>query len=671
MNLTKSKTAKFVAGIVGLAMAVTFLSPTGAGAQTTTDLQAQIAALLAQIAQLQGLVGQGSGVTGTAPMAPLTVGSSGAEVTKLQNFLISKGFGIAAGATGYFGAQTKAALAAFQSANGVSPAVGYYGPITAAKVASMMTPVVVTPTPGTPPTPTPGGPLQGGAGSVESYKLISGLTSEKVGEDEEDVDVAGIEVEVDDGSDIQITAVKLVFDEGTAGSDFEEYASEVSIWLDGKEIARADGEDFNDDNEWTKTVTTSGSNIIKAGEIGDLVVAVSGVSNLDSGDAADTWTVDFRQVRYVDATGASTSEDPGTATRTFSFETFATATNAELKIKKDNDDVNDAHVINVHATADTDNVSLLSFTLEAEGDSDLFIDKLSASTTATGATNVSDLVKNFSLWIDGVEYGTASSSNPYVVFEDMNFTLEAGDKVEAVIKGDFNSVADDLDEGDTILLTTGFAYGTHYWDVEDESNQDLVAADVTGTASAEAHAVYDKGINVDFVSANQVNDNASGGYSGADDTGVYTIVFDVTAFDADIYIDGDPVATSTSATLSLTNAVDGESGILWATTTASTATTLFDVANASGGHLGLNQLTCADPESDDVNTSGAKTFVIRQDDTRRCTLSINFGPVVADVNAGLRLRGISWDTENGDVHDTVYRFDMGAYETNTIQLINS
>lgn len=56
----------------------------------------------------------------------LTVGSSGADVTALQNFLNKNGFN-AGIATGYFGAVTKAAVLAFQQAKGISPANGYVG----------------------------------------------------------------------------------------------------------------------------------------------------------------------------------------------------------------------------------------------------------------------------------------------------------------------------------------------------------------------------------------------------------------------------------------------------------------------------------------------------------------------------------------------------------------
>ena len=76
----------------------------------------------------------------------LTLGSTGADVTALQNWLISKGHTIAAGATGYFGAQTRAALAAWQAANGITPAAGYFGPITRAKVTPSGN-VIITPKP--------------------------------------------------------------------------------------------------------------------------------------------------------------------------------------------------------------------------------------------------------------------------------------------------------------------------------------------------------------------------------------------------------------------------------------------------------------------------------------------------------------------------------------------
>ncbi|MEI7720249.1 MAG: peptidoglycan-binding domain-containing protein [bacterium] len=59
----------------------------------------------------------------------LQVGSTGADVSALQKFLLTAGFSIPAGTTGTFGAQTRAAVMAFQKAHSLSQ-VGVVGPQT-------------------------------------------------------------------------------------------------------------------------------------------------------------------------------------------------------------------------------------------------------------------------------------------------------------------------------------------------------------------------------------------------------------------------------------------------------------------------------------------------------------------------------------------------------------
>ena len=129
--------------VVGLAVMVMFtaVSAPKAGAQTISDLLALIAQLQAQLAALQG---QGGTTSGYQFTRNLTLGSTGADVKELQKFLNAKGFVVSASGAGsvglestYFGGLTKAALAKFQAANAISPAVGYFGPITRAKVNSM------------------------------------------------------------------------------------------------------------------------------------------------------------------------------------------------------------------------------------------------------------------------------------------------------------------------------------------------------------------------------------------------------------------------------------------------------------------------------------------------------------------------------------------------------
>ncbi|MBI5732821.1 peptidoglycan-binding protein [Candidatus Jorgensenbacteria bacterium] len=123
-------------------------------AQSSADLQSQIAALLAQIQALQSQLNTAKGGSSSSYSftRDLTVGSKGDDVNALQQVLIDGGYLKVAAPTGFFGPMTKAALAAWQSAAGVSPAAGYFGPKSRAAFAAAA-PSYPTPTPGY---PTPG-----------------------------------------------------------------------------------------------------------------------------------------------------------------------------------------------------------------------------------------------------------------------------------------------------------------------------------------------------------------------------------------------------------------------------------------------------------------------------------------------------------------------------------
>lgn len=66
----------------------------------------------------------------------LTIGSGGTDVVQMQNWLENKGFlvmppGIS---KGYFGSLTRTALIRYQISQGINPAVGYFGPLTRARI---------------------------------------------------------------------------------------------------------------------------------------------------------------------------------------------------------------------------------------------------------------------------------------------------------------------------------------------------------------------------------------------------------------------------------------------------------------------------------------------------------------------------------------------------------
>lgn len=84
----------------------------------------------------------------------LTLGSSGASVSALQQFLIKGGFLKISSATGYFGPVTRTALSAWQASVNISPSTGYFGPVSRSKIntAGPQIPTSVTPAQSTAPT---------------------------------------------------------------------------------------------------------------------------------------------------------------------------------------------------------------------------------------------------------------------------------------------------------------------------------------------------------------------------------------------------------------------------------------------------------------------------------------------------------------------------------------
>ncbi|OGZ06091.1 MAG: hypothetical protein A2845_01600 [Candidatus Lloydbacteria bacterium RIFCSPHIGHO2_01_FULL_49_22] len=64
----------------------------------------------------------------------LTVGARGSDVSALQQFLIAGGFLNIATPTGYFGALTRTALGKWQASMDIAPSVGFFGPISRAKL---------------------------------------------------------------------------------------------------------------------------------------------------------------------------------------------------------------------------------------------------------------------------------------------------------------------------------------------------------------------------------------------------------------------------------------------------------------------------------------------------------------------------------------------------------
>lgn len=503
------------------------------------------------------------------------------------------------------------------------------------------------------------GNVSGGAGDI-TVTALSTYGDEEVGEGDDDVSVAAFEIEADDNSDVEVTSIKVELAQQT-GADSEElsdYATEVSVWMGSTEVGRADVDEFNENNDdFTKSISLDGA-VIEAGESEEFTLAISALSNLDSGDIdTDDWQIGVSNVRFVDGEGVTTTDaltldiDDDTVDDTveeeFDFASFATASNVELKValNEDEDEINDAHVIDIDDTDDTDEVEVLAFTVEADGDSDLNIQEIPATFTTTGETDEAVLISNAQLWYNGESI--ASDTIPTggaVVFEDLDVDVDAGEMAEFVITADIQDTTGAADNGDTVSasLTT-----TNADDIEadDESGEEIADGDASGSATGSAHAVYDAGIMVEFVSASTER-SFTADATGEDDQGTFMVTFSVTAFDGDMRIDNSSEVADANAA--------GQGVEFSEVDTAGTPVLSSDIL-----------------ESDTTDTEDtANTFEVDENTTREFTLSVIYAAdsTPTDGSVYVKIDSINWGTATDDTNANYYEFDLGDFKTDYLFL---
>jgi hypothetical protein len=333
-----SKFTKVVSTLLVVAAVVTFVAP--AKAQTADELKAQVAQLQAALAALTAQLGG----TATTPATSaytftknLTVGSKGAEVSALQDFLASKGF-LTATARGYFGLLTKAALAKYQASVGITPASGYFGAITRAQINQSS--VVVVPTPSTTPTAstspsaTPTSTtLNGGEGimTVEAY----GSPAQGIKTYESDVQkgVFGIKVKAQN-SDLRVERVKVQI--GSAVTSYTKQIKALTL-LDGSTVlAKMDLSSSNVVKEGSNYFVyfTGLNTVVPMNSSKVYTVAVDIYSTVESAyQGTVTLTLPANGVRAKDAVGLDIQGPDTAIPHTFSINNNQSE-NASLTVSK-------------------------------------------------------------------------------------------------------------------------------------------------------------------------------------------------------------------------------------------------------------------------------------------------------------------------------------------------
>lgn len=537
--MNRKTIARFAGFSAGAAMVLGFAAPVGA--QTVAELQAQIAALMAQ---LQGLSG-GSTASSAAITSDLTVGSSGADVVTLQTALVSQGYLVmpAGVPMGYFGALTKDAVAKWQAAHGV-PATGYFGPMSRAAFGGSTTGGSTT---GGTTTGGSTGSLQGGEGSLDVVGNLSNIEDE-VDEGDEEVNVLGIELEAED-SDIMLERVDVDITVGANGSSqLNNYITEVHLMLDGDEIASLDVDEGDEDSDDVFSFRFTGLNgVIEEDETGELYVAVSAVNNVDSGDTDVDLSVDVPAdgIRAVDASGLS---DTYATAGDITAETFSIAepTAGDLDLSEGDDNPDTAEVVFIDEDEDTDDVLVLAFDLEADNQ-DVVIDAIPVGFVSTG-DDVDGAANRVILEMDGdvidtISIPSTATTTYLAIFDDLDIELGDGETAEFKVFVDLNDA--DLTtfaSGTTMTATTTASHGD--WDVEDDQGDSVTPSGGTVTGGTQTYRTGGVSVASDSTSATAFpQDTADNSYA------TYTITFEVSATDEDAYIYNGAASTTISATV--------------------------------------------------------------------------------------------------------------------------
>ena len=568
MTIAKDFASKFAVAFVAAAMILTAIAP-AVQAAAADDLQTTINDLLAQVADLQAQLGDDDADTTSASCesiaAPLTVGSMGASVTALQNRLIADGNAIAAGATGYFGAQTKAALAGWQAANNVSPAVGYYGPLTSAAMSASCTPADDSTDDSDDSTDDSADADLQGEASLDNFE-INDADDTDVSEGDEEVEIAQVVVEFADG-DAEVSRLDLAFTDGSGlDSDAWDTFDTISLWVDGDMIAEMDAsskDDYLGDEDNGVIRFSDLALVAMEDEEVEISVAATLQDNLDS-DNLGEWDVTGKALRFFDADGVATTESEEEITdETTTFTIEVAGINEELKFSLGDNNPDSTDIV-VDETSSTNGVTVLEYTIKAE-DGDITLNELSVALVTSDV--IGDVVSDIEIDIDGTTYSddtagaTTGTSTTYTFDIDGDVTIDDGEEVTVVVMVDFKRQDTNYLNGTTIQAKVATAQR----DATDaEGADDLGTSQFTGTAVGDVHNLVATGILVPVdgvtVSADTTGDN--------DQTGEFSIEFEVTAVEGDFYVAetaGTAVNTGVQYLVELGSGTSTSSGVLTST----------------------------------------------------------------------------------------------------------
>ena len=548
-------------GALALAVVTTALPAPSAHAQSTSDLQAQITALLAQIQQLQAQTNNQSSVSVNLTRN-LNVGMTGADVQALQRFLNSdpatqvaiSGVGSKGNETMYFGPATQAAVIKYQNKYrteiltpvGLSQGTGFVGASTRAHMNARG--VVTTPTnPTTPSTPGQSGNDLQGEGDLDTFE-IDAANDDTIRKASADSEIAVLTFEADNGDLILSRMdISLVAASGNTEKDPWDVFENISLWINGEKVTERDIDartDFQDRK--TGTVRISGLNIVlEEDEEVEMVIAVTVQNGVkDAGSNAD-WSITVDNLRYKDAQNVVTTDtSTGDLGNAVDFSIVERGDGEELKFKTTDNNPEEQTVV-VGDKNRTNNVTVLGYSIEALG-GDIELERLYVN-IQTGTATFDDVVSDVRLKVgsktfkkdDIVTTGNYSNNSVLVSFDiDKKVTIDEDDIEDITVLVDLKP---------TTKYTNGETIMAQITSDERDMTKAEGADDVesfSGSIVGKMQTLISEGVSVPSDSVKMSTKTLTNNST----IGEFKIEFEVEAVEGDFYI-ASQASTSSLATL--------------------------------------------------------------------------------------------------------------------------
>lgn len=475
---------------------------------------------------------------------------------------------------GVFGSGTLAGVKAFQVSKALS-ADGLVGPMTKAALVAHCAGTTTTTT------TTTSTVTSGAEGILTSVNKLGSYNSTKIMEGDKDKVVYGFEVTARD-ADQKIDGLVVSFQNTPAGlsnAKFIRYASDVSVWLDGKEIGRKSVSSYSDDANDVYVYRFTGMNGTVARDAkGQILIAVSGNTSIDSTDAsAEAWKVNVGTsvsgtanfVSAVSPNGRYRDYGSAIAQSTMDFQKAGTVS-SDQKFKVTTASSNPlAQTVQVSNTSDTNDVLLAAFDAKAENAA-MKVQRVPVVVATTigladGVTpNVEAAVKSVKLYANGTLLatesiptagaGTASATFTFGNSTKLNYAIASNATVKFEVKVDLNDIENtgisstDLDSGDKVKASVDSATMT----VELDNAMGDTVSNRTGNVTGADMSLLSTGALVTMGTATTTFSSETFSMAG-NQRATYMIPVTVKAFDDTIYV-GQSVQTALAGAIAGTNA---------------------------------------------------------------------------------------------------------------------